>query len=226
MRRKTSLIVAATAALITGLALGSPVAAQAGRLLTGADLKDGTVTTVDVANGSLKKKDFAPGALPPAGADGAAGPQGEQGVPGPEGPAGPEGPSGVVTMTFESGPITRPATSWAFIAPTATVVVNDDQVVSVISSAAVGAGIGTNGARDLELDICYREVDGILERLGSSVTGLTAFANHEHLFTLTGVKENLASGSYDLGLCGISPDAADWSVMGGGQTTVQVLETD
>ncbi len=42
MRSKTTVVAASTAAVVAGLALTSPVAAQAGRLITGADIRNGT----------------------------------------------------------------------------------------------------------------------------------------------------------------------------------------
>jgi len=139
---------------------------------------------------------------------------------------GPEGPSGVVSTVFQAGSITAPATSLAFIAPTARVTVANGLIVSVISSASIGSPSGTNGGRALDLDICYRESHGAIARIGSSVSGLTAAASQQHLFTLAAVSDDLSAGIYDLGLCGSSSDAADWSLGGGGQTTAQVLKAD
>ena len=61
--------------------------------ITGANVKDNTLTTKDIRNKSLLAKDFKPGQLP-AGPQGAAGPQGQQGPQGPQGPQGQQGPEG------------------------------------------------------------------------------------------------------------------------------------
>jgi type VI protein secretion system component Hcp len=79
-----------TTALV--LALSGTATATAAVLVTGAMIKDETVTSADVKNGSLKAKDFAKGQLP----TGAAGPEGEPGETGPAGPEGSAGPQGPV----------------------------------------------------------------------------------------------------------------------------------
>jgi hypothetical protein len=66
----------------------NPLVAQAGGLITGADIKNNSVTTKDVKDNSLLAKDFKAGQVP-------AGPQGPAGPVGPQGPQGPQGPSGV-----------------------------------------------------------------------------------------------------------------------------------
>ena len=218
MLRRTSLA-ACVAAVVVAVAFGTPVAAQAGRFITGGDIKDGSVTTADVANGSLKKKDFAAGALPE---DGAKGPKGDQGA---EGLAGDQGPSGVVDTVFRTGSVYAPTPTLAFIAPTARASVGSGQGIFVVSAAALGAGVGTNGARGLDLDVCYQEMTGVIERVGVQVTGLSAAASHVQLFTLSAVADDLTAGVYDIGLCGSTSDAADWSLAGGGQTNVQVFTT-
>ena len=83
--------VASTAALV--VALGGTSYAAAG-LITGQDIKNGSVTTADVKNHNLKLKDFSAsarsgltGATGATGATGTTGPQGPQGVQGPIGPS-------------------------------------------------------------------------------------------------------------------------------------------
>lgn len=58
--------------------------------LTGADIKDDSVGGVDIKDGDLLAKDFAAGQLP----TGAPGPKGETGEPGPKGDPGSQGPQG------------------------------------------------------------------------------------------------------------------------------------
>jgi hypothetical protein len=58
--------------------------------LRGKDLKNNSLTGADIANGSLRLGDFKPGDAP-AGPQGA---QGAQGAPGPQGSQGPTGPTG------------------------------------------------------------------------------------------------------------------------------------
>ncbi len=99
-------------ALIGGLALVLATGGTAGAaaLVTGKQIKDGTVTGADIGDRSLTAADFKgsltgpAGPQGPAGPAGPAGPQGLKGNPGeagkpgatgPAGPAGPIGPSGI-----------------------------------------------------------------------------------------------------------------------------------
>jgi hypothetical protein len=93
-RKISSAHVLAAAALF--VSLGST--ATAAMVVTGKDIKDGSVTTRDVRDGSLKARDFKPGQLPAGttGATGATGPQGPQGERGPQGATGPKGDTGTV----------------------------------------------------------------------------------------------------------------------------------
>lgn len=80
-----------------------------------AELKNGSVTSSKIRDGSLRAEDFAPDELPVGetglpGADGATGPTGAtgpQGPPGPrgeQGPAGPPGPAGPAGLAGPGGP--------------------------------------------------------------------------------------------------------------------------
>ena len=249
--RRTSRAAAAVAvaAAATALTLTTPIAAQAGRLLTGQDIKDDSLTSADVANGSLKKKDFAAEAWPADGADGARGlpgvdgadgadgvdgVDGAQGLPGekgdvgpggPAGPAGPEGkqgvqgPSGVVDAAFKAGSVDAPTTSLSFLVAPGLVTVREGETVSVVSSAGLGASVG---AIDLDLDICVSNGGALTAVAGSGVNNLSAAAGQQHLFTLPALVEGL-SGTFSVGLCGRSTDGSSWDLEGGGQTTVQVF---
>lgn len=57
----------AAAALTLGLLAGAATGATAAALITGKDIKNGTVTTKDVRNGSLTAKDLRAGVLPDEG---------------------------------------------------------------------------------------------------------------------------------------------------------------
>lgn len=85
-------VVVAALALIVSAAAG----ATASLLITGKQIKDGTVTTKDVKNRSLKVKDLSPKAKAKLrGATGPAGPRGATGATGATGPAGPTGLQGL-----------------------------------------------------------------------------------------------------------------------------------
>lgn len=91
-----------SAHVIAGLALfvslGST--ATAAVVITGQDIKDGSITTRDIRDRSLQARDFKRGDLP-AGETGPAGPQGATGAQGTTGAQGPAGPQGA---TGERGP--------------------------------------------------------------------------------------------------------------------------
>jgi hypothetical protein len=107
--RPSPALAVATAALF--LAAGGPNAAvdvaNAGvKLVTGADVRDNSLTTKDIRNGTLTARDFKAGQLPagaqgPVGAPGAPGAKGDAG---PAGPAGPEGPAGPAGPKGNTGP--------------------------------------------------------------------------------------------------------------------------
>lgn len=66
--------------------------ATAGALITGRDIKDGTVTSKDLRNGTVTGADVKDGSLSRQDFSGSL--QGPQGPAGPEGPVGPQGPQG------------------------------------------------------------------------------------------------------------------------------------
>lgn len=91
MARHAPVILGAAALVLTAGAGG----AVARDLITGKDIKDGTVASADVKNETLKLKDLAPQAQEALrGQTGPPGPQGVPGVPGPAGVPGPTGPPG------------------------------------------------------------------------------------------------------------------------------------
>jgi hypothetical protein len=65
--------------------------------ITGQQIKDNTIKSRDVKNGSLLAKDFKRGQLP-------TGPAGVQGPVGPQGPAGPQGPKGESGQVLKAAP--------------------------------------------------------------------------------------------------------------------------
>lgn len=91
MRRTT--VVAVALALVIGLA-GSATAAS---LITSADIKNGTIKTIDLSAGAKRALKGKAGARGPAGSQGAAG------APGAPGAAGPAGPTGVAEIVSAQG---------------------------------------------------------------------------------------------------------------------------
>jgi hypothetical protein len=91
--------VRAAASLITGKQIKNGT-------LTGRDVRNSSLTGADVRDGSLFAGDFKPGQLPAAakGEQGPAGPAGPTGAAGPIGPAGPKGDTGATGPTGPAGP--------------------------------------------------------------------------------------------------------------------------
>ena len=71
-------------------------------LITGAQIKDGTVASRDIANGTIKRADIADAAA--AALRGQRGARGAAGPPGPAGPAGPAGQQGPTGAAGSQGP--------------------------------------------------------------------------------------------------------------------------
>ena len=85
-----AMVVACIAVVLT--MTGSAFAARA--LITGADIKNGSITRADLSGRTVRSVKGKRGPTGPAGRDGFAGPAGPQGSTGPEGPRGPAGPAG------------------------------------------------------------------------------------------------------------------------------------
>ena len=109
-RPGTSMLVLAMAAtVLTG------TSATAASLITGKQVKDGSVAGRDVAGGSITGRDVRDRSLTRADLDasvrgpaGPPGPLGDRGAPGPSGPAGPVGPAGPSGPAGPTGPAGLP----------------------------------------------------------------------------------------------------------------------
>ena len=101
---RTVLAVALTALLCTA------TGATAASLITGRQVKDGTLTGKDIKNGSIASKDLAPsarGSMGPAGSPGAQGPAGPMGPRGDKGVPGPAAPAPEARQAFITADTTR-----------------------------------------------------------------------------------------------------------------------
>ena len=93
-------------AIALTLVVGATSGAVAGKLITSADIKDGTVRSKDVRDGTLKNRDLSEGVRDQLARSGLPGPPGEQGAPGEQGvpgPAGAQGPAGPQGATGPRG---------------------------------------------------------------------------------------------------------------------------
>jgi hypothetical protein len=105
---KRWLLVATTLVVVT-LGISATASGTVRALITGRDIKDGSITSADVANKSLQLQDFSPGATSsltgPAGPAGAQGEPGAKGDKGDTGITGPRGLQGSPGSTGATGPM-------------------------------------------------------------------------------------------------------------------------
>jgi hypothetical protein len=92
LRPSPGLVVAMVALFV---ALSGTAVATTSMLITGKQVKNGSLTGADVKNRSLTPRDFRGSVRGPQGLPGPAGPQGPQGPQGPHGPQGPPNPNGL-----------------------------------------------------------------------------------------------------------------------------------
>ena len=95
-------VLAVVAGVISTLAIVTAGTAAVEALITGAQIKDGTVASRDIANGTIKRADIADAAA--AALRGQRGARGAVGPPGPAGPAGPAGQQGPTGAAGSQGP--------------------------------------------------------------------------------------------------------------------------
>ena len=100
MRVSPAMVVAWIAVILA--MTGSAFAARA--LITGRDIKDGSISRADLSRRAVKSLKGERGPAGPAGRDGSVGPAGPQGSTGPTGSQGPTGPAGPRGAPGASGP--------------------------------------------------------------------------------------------------------------------------
>jgi len=98
-RVSPAMVVACVAVILA--TTGSAFAAKA--LITGSDIKDGTISRADLSNATVRSLKGRRGPAGRKGKDGSAGSQGPQGSTGPAGPQGPAGPAGARGATGATG---------------------------------------------------------------------------------------------------------------------------
>lgn len=205
------------------LLVTNPVVAQAAGKITGAQIKDGSITTKDVKDSSLLAADFGPGQLPagpagPAGATGAAGPQGEPGeageagvagvagVAGPQGPAGatgpagPTGPFGVIDGAAGAVPVAPAANSYSFLGDTTTLTIATPSRFSATISASLGANAGTVTVP--RLGLCTQpSTGGALTDFSGDYHGGVVLTTTRSLVSVSGLSDTRQAGTYLVGMC-------------------------
>ena len=97
-------VLAVVAGVISTLAIVTAGTAAVQALITGAQIKDGTVASRDIANGTIRRADIADAAAAALrGQRGARGAVGQPGPAGPAGPAGQQGPTGAAGPQGSAG---------------------------------------------------------------------------------------------------------------------------
>jgi hypothetical protein len=165
----------------------------------------------------------------PAGPTGPAGAQGPQGLQGPQGVQGPAGPSGIATVVFTSGLGANsggvPSAAEDFIGPTVNVTIATGQEIFVTASKALGSS-AAGGASDLDIWVCYRStaVGAPITKVGGGILNLTAPQNARQIYSINGVAVGLPTGTYSVGMCGVSSTAANWNNNEYGYVTAMVIQ--
>ncbi len=114
-------------------------------------------------------------------------------------------------MTSVSGGGANPAAALAFLAAPATVSITAaGQNIFVNSDKGFGS-VAAGGAQDLDLWICYQVTGGALTQVGGAVLDLRVPQNSRVIYGLSAVITALPVGSYSVGLCGTSTNAANWN---------------
>jgi hypothetical protein len=145
------------------------------------------------------------------GPQGPAGTQGPQGIQGPAGAQGATGPTGIVSTAWTNATGGNPLVTLGFIGPTLTVNVAAGQKVYVISSKSLGS-TAVGGASDLKLYVCYQStaMGAGIQTVGSGIFGLQTPQNTRNIYTLN-ADFITPAGTYLVGMCGSSGNAANWN---------------
>jgi hypothetical protein len=150
------------------------------------------------------------------------GPQGEQGIQGIQGATGPQGPSGIIASAFSSGFGNPPGTVNDFLGPILTVTVAAGQRVYVSANKYMGSTVGASG---LALRVCYRlsgETD--IVTVGGSMLSGQVPAGTRISWGVSAVISPPSAGTYNVGMCGSSFDAANWNSNEYGYTSALVFQ--
>lgn len=151
--KDSTILVVACVAL---LSVGSAAAAR--QLITGADVKNHSLTGKDIKKGSVPLTALRSPSSGPAGPQGAPGPSGPAGVPGPKGEpglTGTEGPPGLAAITEVAslnGPVQakiEPSAQFGFVGTPALVGLAAGDVGQVTGTVTIGS---TEGAIDSKVD--------------------------------------------------------------------------
>ncbi|MPZ73832.1 MAG: hypothetical protein GEU74_11475 [Nitriliruptorales bacterium] len=129
-----------------------------------------------------------------------------------------------VKTAFTSGFGANPTSALQFLAPPALVTVGAGQAVQVTSNKAFGSTVA-GGASSLNLFICSRPEGSIAtpNAAGSGILGNRVAQSTRVTMGLSAVIAGLSPGSYRVGLCGSSSNAANWNSNEFGYTSALVV---
>jgi len=99
--------------------------------------------------------------------------------------------------------------STAFFNPTVTLTLTAGQRVMLVQSNAFGAS--ANAANALNMYPCYQISGGPITTVGGGIFGLTADILQRNSYSINGIFTVPASGTYTIGACGSSLNAANWT---------------
>lgn len=146
-KRSSRLVGVLVAAPVLALAAVTAGSTGVQALITGSQIRDDTVESRDIKNGTVRRADISAatlaalrGSTGPAGLQGARGDAGPQGPTGPQGPAGPSGPPGS-TISYINGyseHVTVPPGEFRFanaVCPTGTLLVGGGHATENVSTA-------------------------------------------------------------------------------------------
>ena len=160
------------------------------------------------------------------GPQGDAGPQGVQGIQGIQGAKGDTGLSGIAAQAFVAGAGSSVSASLGFLAPTASVTISaSGQKVLVDSAKAMGGSTGS-GPSALYLSICYKLSTGSITAVSTTYLGPLGNSKGPVVpYGLNAIIDGLATGTYDVGLCGYSSSYTTWDLNYNGYTSAFVFVT-
>jgi hypothetical protein len=214
------------AAIALFVALGGVAGAASTKLITGADIRNGSITGADIDNESIGGRELADGTITSSkirnrslrlsdfaarDVDRLAGAKGDTGAPGPQGAPGEKGDTGLVGP---AGPAGSPATLESFSA-TGTNITNYQNRDSIVTRAASGSGyylaiasatVTNTGASDDDLN-CGFDVAGTIAgaagfntTAGNTVTGssVTVAPTTQPNQSITFVCEGSGATTFDI----------------------------
>jgi archaellum component FlaG (FlaF/FlaG flagellin family) len=147
----------------------------------------------------------------PTGATGAAGPVGPVGPAGPAGPQGPQGAGAAITFVTTSGSGLNPGAALAFIGPTVNVTLAAGQRAHMVVEKALGS-TAAGGAIDLDTYPCHQLTGGgALTVNGAGIFDQRVPQNIRIPFGMNWVYSGLPAGTYTIGMCGFTSNAAAWN---------------